>query len=70
VAPLKTAGLDRRWGPPRILFIGIILTTHVHLASRLRMSGGLPVLPLYAVMAWTGGALPFLKVFTASRLGH
>jgi hypothetical protein len=29
------------------------LTTHLHLMSRLRMSRGVPVHPLYTCMAWT-----------------
>ena len=36
-----------------------MLTTHLHLAPRVRMSGAVPVLPLYAFMAWTGETLPF-----------
>ena len=27
--------------------------THLHLVPRLRMSGAVPLLPLYAFMAWT-----------------
>jgi len=30
------------------------LTTYLHLAPRLRMSGGILLLPLHAFMAWTG----------------
>jgi hypothetical protein len=30
------------------------LTTHIHLVLRLRMSGVIPLLPLYAFMVWTG----------------
>jgi hypothetical protein len=29
------------------------MTTHFRLTSRLRMSGGMPLLPLYDFMAWT-----------------
>ena len=36
-----------------------MLTTQIHLASRLRMSGAVPIFPLYAFMAWTGTTLPF-----------
>ena len=36
------------------------LTTHLHLLPRLRMSGGVPLLPLYPSMAWTGKTLPFI----------
>jgi hypothetical protein len=35
---------------------GVKLTTHFHLALRLRMSGAIPLLPLSAFMAWTGTA--------------
>jgi hypothetical protein len=33
--------------------------THLHLVSRLRMSGALLLHPLYVKMAWTGITLPF-----------
>ena len=33
---------------------GVMLTTHFHLAPRLRMGGAIPLLPEYAFMAWTG----------------
>jgi hypothetical protein len=39
------------------------LTAHLHLVPRLRMSGAIPVLPLYAFMVWTGKTLPSLYVF-------
>jgi hypothetical protein len=32
----------------------IILTTQLPIEPRLRMSGAIPALPLYALMAWTG----------------
>lgn len=35
------------------------LTTHLHLLSRLRMSGTLSLLPMYGFMVWTRKALPF-----------
>ena len=38
------------------------LTTHIHLVPRLRMSGAVPLLPLYAFMAWTGKTLIYLFV--------
>ena len=53
---------DQLWG---LLFKGYrgsfaggkaagVLTTYVHLAPSLRMSPAVPLLPLYALMAWTG----------------
>jgi hypothetical protein len=39
-----------------------MLTTHLHQVPRLRMSGAIPLLPLYALMAWTG------MTFTANQL--
>jgi hypothetical protein len=33
------------------------LTTHLHLVPGLKMSGAMPLLPLYASMAWTGETL-------------
>jgi hypothetical protein len=41
---------------------GAKLTTHLDLVLRLRMSGAVPHLPLYAFMAWTGKNLPFLPL--------
>jgi hypothetical protein len=32
---------------------------HVYLVPRLRISGGIPLLPLYAFMAWTGTNFTF-----------
>ena len=43
---------------------GVKLTTHLHLAPRLRMSGAIPLLPLYGSMAWTGKASLFLLYLT------
>jgi hypothetical protein len=36
------------------------LSTHLHLMSRLRMSGVIPLLPLHAFIMWAWKALPFL----------
>jgi hypothetical protein len=33
---------------------GVKLTTHLHLVPKLRMSEAVTLVPLYAVMAWTG----------------
>jgi len=41
------------------LFRGVKLTTNPHLVLRLRMSGAIPLLPLYALMAWTGNFFYF-----------
>jgi hypothetical protein len=40
----------------------IKLTTHLHLVPRLRISGAMPLLPLYTFMAWTE-TLPLLYYF-------
>ena len=37
-------------------------TTHLHLVSSLRVSGAIPLLPLYAFMACTGQTVPFYFV--------
>jgi hypothetical protein len=37
---------------------GVNFTIHAHLALRLRMSGDVPLLPLYAFMMWAGKNLP------------
>jgi len=37
---------------------GMVWSTQLHLASRLRMSGTIPLLPLYAFMAWAGTTFP------------
>jgi len=33
------------------------IATHLLLVSRLRMSGAIPLLPIYAFIVWTGTAL-------------
>jgi hypothetical protein len=33
---------------------GVTLTTHLHLVPKLRMCGAIPLLTLYAFMAWSG----------------
>jgi hypothetical protein len=38
---------------------GVKLTTQVRLVARLRMIGAIPLLPLYAFIAWRGETLPF-----------
>ena len=35
------------------------LTAHLHLVPRLKMSGAVPLLLIYAFIAWTGKTLPF-----------
>ena len=54
------------WDPPSVLFNGYRgsfsqvkqpgrkLPTHLHLVSMLRISGAIPLIPLYIFMAWTG----------------
>ena len=65
-------------GAPRLLFnaVGVmsqicsglgVKTTHIRLATKLRKSGVIPLLPLYAFIAWTGInilhlSLPFCKL--------
>jgi hypothetical protein len=60
---------DQLWDPPSLLFDGyevrsyslsgwgMKLTTCVHLVLRLRMHGAVPLLPMYAFIAWTGTSL-------------
>jgi hypothetical protein len=50
--PMKTAVLSR----------GVTLATRVHLVFRSRMSGAIPVLSLYAFMAWTRKTSPVLQL--------
>jgi hypothetical protein len=38
----------------------VILATHLHLMSRLRMSGVVPLLPQYAFVGCIGATLPFM----------
>ena len=38
---------------------GMKLGNHINLESRLRINGAIPLLPLYACMAWTETVLPF-----------
>jgi hypothetical protein len=56
----------RVWGPPNLSFSGyqdyfwalggrgVILITHLHLARRIRISGGVPLLLMHAFIALTG----------------
>jgi hypothetical protein len=44
-------------------FRGVTLTTQFHRVPRLRMSGALPLLPLYAFMACAGAAVYFDQNF-------
>jgi len=65
-------GPDRLSGPPTLIFSGtgvlspgqnsrnVELTTHLHLVTRLRNGGVIPLLPLYAFMSWTGTNLPLI----------
>jgi hypothetical protein len=43
--------------PQRLSGQGVKLTTHLHLMAKFKMSGAIPLLPLYVVMAWTGTTL-------------
>jgi hypothetical protein len=54
----------RLWGPRSLLFIkhrgsfpgvngrGVKLTIHLHRVPKIRMSGAIHLLPIYAIMAW------------------
>jgi hypothetical protein len=60
------------WGLPNLLFNGhrrlnrleVKLTTHLYLVSGLRMSGAIPLLPIYALMTCTGKTLPYVTCDT------
>jgi hypothetical protein len=39
------------------IYRGVKLATYLHLALKLTMSGAMPLLTLYAFIAWTGAAL-------------
>jgi len=61
-SPLR---LYRLWALPSRLamgnwgsFRGHKVVIHLHLVSRLRMTGAIPPLPQYAFMSWTGRVLP------------
>jgi len=69
--------IDRQWSPSTLLFNayrrsfrgrGMLLTTHLHLAPTLRMCGAIPLVPLYALMAWTRTNL--LLPYPCSNLGR
>jgi hypothetical protein len=47
--------------------VGVMLTSHLQLVPRLRMNGAIPLLPLYAFMAWTGEELPLLTLHLLKR---
>jgi hypothetical protein len=38
------------------------ITTHLHLVTKSRISGAIPLLPLYAFMAWRGEKLYFYEL--------
>jgi hypothetical protein len=42
---------------------GVKLTTDLYLVPRLRMNGVIPLLPLYAFVAWTGKTLLFKYIY-------
>ena len=72
--------LNWLWGPPGLIFSwfrvlsreqsgrDVMLTAHLHLAPRLRVSGAIPLLPLYAFMALPGTALH--RQLSAVLTGH
>ena len=45
------------------------MTTHLHLVPRLRMSGSIPILPLYANTAFAGIILSFFFFVTGNKAG-
>jgi len=62
---------DPLWGPLILLVSGyyslfpkgdqgVMLTTHLRVVPRLRMSGAVPLLPQYAFLAWMGKTLSYL----------
>jgi hypothetical protein len=62
---------DRIWFPLSLLFngffsrgkaAGVKLITHQQLVLKLRMSGVIHLLPLYALMAWTGQTSPIFYI--------
>jgi hypothetical protein len=59
--------LNRLWGPPSLLFgwVPVVkwskLTTRFPLVPRLRMSGAISLLPLYAFVAWTATTQPLFQ---------
>lgn len=54
--PTQWGTSDLSWG---LSAQGVKLITHLHLVLRLRVSGALPLLPLYAFMTQTRTTLPF-----------
>lgn len=42
---------------------GVRLTPHPHLVLKFRMRGAMPVIPLYAIMAWTDCSVNFCNFF-------
>jgi hypothetical protein len=49
---------------------GAELTTHLHPALRLRMSGAIPLLPLRALIVWTRTTLPFYHTCPSPGIFH
>jgi hypothetical protein len=56
---------DWFWGPPSLWGVKQLGHKADHLlpsTARLKMSGAMPLLSLYAFKAWTAMTLPFLKI--------
>jgi len=41
------------------MVVGVMLNTHLHLAPKLRMIGGIQILPIYVFIAWAWITSPF-----------
>jgi hypothetical protein len=57
------SGVPFRWQSGR----GFKSTTHLHLVLKVRMRGAIPLLHLYAFMAWKGTTSPFYLLSTEVR---
>jgi len=66
--------LNRPLGPPSLLYneyrvfpreygLGLTLTSHIHLAPWFKMSGAIPLIPLYAFMAWRERDIVFFPFY-------
>jgi hypothetical protein len=53
-----------------VLSRGLTLATHFHPETRIRMSGPLPLLPLFALLAWAKTTLPLIYCYPNIHTEH
>jgi len=62
LAPTRFLFSGNQGSFPGVKQWGLKLTTHLLPVQRLRMSRAIPLLPLYAIMVWTGKHSLFIQI--------